>query len=154
MSDKFSESGEQGEVRRKYVVDRWQDLADNVSTRVDAMVAFLMLVNSGGAIAVLSFMGAMKTLHPVPGAPVMLGVFLVGIVFVGALRFLHYYRIVWLFRAWRRDATEFFEDRIGWDDLLTNDRHRSRRFWLADVIGILAFACFLAGIGLGYRAFF
>lgn len=151
MSDRFSESGDLRQGRMQYIDQRWKGFADQLVVRLDAAVTYLMLANSGGAVAVLGFMGAMRSTTPIHGAPTMLGLFLSGIVLVGVLRAIHYYRIAWLFASWRADVDEFFADLLGWKDMLERDRLRSRRFWLADVVALLSFAFFIAGVYVGYR---
>lgn len=151
-SDRYStSSADLRQARLQYVGDRWKGLADQLVVRLDALVAFLMVANAGGAVAILSFMGAMKNASPIAGAPLVLGLFLVGLVMVGVLRFIHYYRIAWLFAEWRDDANGFFGDRLDWNELLGRDRDRGRRFWLADAAGLISFGCFAAGIYIGYR---
>lgn len=144
-------SPEMRKARGAYIDSRWKGLAEQIVVRLDAAVNYLMLANAGGAIATLGFMGAMKTVRPIAEAPLMLGLLLVGIALVGVLRAIHYYRISWLFAAWRDDVNAHLTGKLGWKALLERDARRSNRFVLADLVGILAFGCFLYSIYIGYR---
>lgn len=117
--------------------------------RAEAAWKYLMLTNSGSAVAVLSFMGAYKTIAPIPHAPWMLVAFLLGVVLVGLGHATAYYRATWLFSGWRADVSKFYADELEWGDVLARDNHRSSYFILADVIAWLSFACFCAGLGFG-----
>jgi len=66
---KFSDTKnpELHKARIEYVNRRWRDLYERQLDVGDRVIKYLILINSGGAVAVLSFMGAMKTLDPVPG---------------------------------------------------------------------------------------
>jgi cytochrome b subunit of formate dehydrogenase len=155
LHDKFSESPpELRQQRLDYIDKRWKQLAEATVARLDAAVTFLMLTNSGGALATLSFMGAMKTISPLPGASWMLALFLLGVVFVGILRTIHYYRMAWLFSGWRDDVANAMKDQLSWSELLARDNHRAKYFVVADIVGWLAFSCFIAGTAIGYVGMF
>ena len=140
--------------RGDYVEHRWKQLYDLSTSRADAAVNFLMFANSGGAVTTLGFMGAMKTVAPVPGAPVMLGAFLAGIFLVGLLRAIHYYRMTSLSNHWARDVALLFRSQLLWRDLIQRDEERSGSFPLADVVGWLSFICFVGGAVIGYLGMF
>src|SRR6266446_6638553 len=84
---------EMREVRLAYVKERWSQLADLEKEYGQSAFTYLMVVNSGGAAAVLSFMGAMKTTTPILGAQWMLALYLLGVILVGIVRALSYYRV-------------------------------------------------------------
>jgi hypothetical protein len=147
---KLSETtGEQRKTHLEYVDNRWKQLYDMSNERAEKAWAYLMLINSGSAVAVLSFMGANKSLTPIPSAPLMLLCFLLGLVLVGVGHATAYYRSMWLYTGWRDNVGEYFEDKITWHELLDHDRNRSRYFIWADVVAWGAFISFLTGVGVG-----
>jgi len=153
--EKLSESTpEQRTARLEYIDKVWKYLSDQGLVRLDAAVNMLMLTNAGGAVATLSFMGAMKTVEPVPRAPAMLALFLTGVVLVGILRAIHYYRVIWVIAGWRDDVERFFKDSLNWSELLSNHRARTTNFVAADIVGWASFLCFVAGTVLGYAGLF
>lgn len=147
---KLSETaGDQRKTHLDYVDNRWKQLHEKTNDRAEKSSAYLMLTNSGSAIAVVSFMGANKSLTPIPGAPVMLLFFLLGVVLVGMGHAVGYYRSNWLFSGWRNDVSDYYGDKLTWNELLQRDRLRSRYFVWADVVAWFSFGSFLTGLGIG-----
>jgi len=120
----------------------------------DAAISYLMFANSGGAVATLSFMGAMKTGSPIPRAPVMLAAFIAGFIRVGALRAIHYHRMTRLFDHWRADVSMTYNDKLPHTKLIERDEKRAKEAPLADVVGWLSFGCFVVGTVIGYFGMF
>jgi hypothetical protein len=147
---KLSETNdEQRKLHLDYIENRWSQLQELTVERAVEAWKYLMLTNSGSAIAVLSFMGANKTLTPIPGAPWMLSAFILGVIFVGFGHAVGYYRANWLFEHWRNEVENYFSEKVTWDELIERDRHRTKYFIWADIIGWASFICFLAGLGIG-----
>lgn len=147
---KLSETtGDQRKSHLEYVDNRWKQLHEMSKDRAEKAWAYLMLTNSGSAVAVVSFMGANKSLTPIPGAPVMLLFFLLGIVLVGVGHAIGYYRSNWLFSGWRNDTSDYFGEKLSWNELLERDKLRSRYFVWVDVVAWISFGSFLTGLGTG-----
>lgn len=144
----------QQKVQAEYIDKRWRQLYELEFGRADAVISYLMLANSGGAVATLSFMGAMHTVSPIPGAPAMLAVFILGFTLVGVLRAVQYHRMAWLFSRWRADVTETFGDGLSFAELIERDEKRAKEMPIAHAIGWLAFVCFIAGAVIGYLGMF
>lgn len=141
-----------GEVRTtncEYIERRWVQLHESINERIEGCWKYLMVTNSGSAIALLGFMGSRQTMHPMPGATLMLKLFLIGVVLVGIAHAISYYRINNLFRRWREDVSSFYGDQIDWDKLLADDNKRSGYFIWVDIVGWLSFFCFLVGLSIG-----
>lgn len=145
---KFSETNnpELHKARIEYVNRRWRDLYERQLDVGDRIIKYLILINSGGAVAVLSLMGAMKTLDPVPGARWMLALFLSGIVVTGFLMIIGAYRLSCVFRGWRNDTDNYYKNELDWDDVLKQDRKRSGDFWITHALGWAVFLCFISGL--------
>jgi len=144
------ENAELRAVHIQYVNTRWKQLYEMVAGTSKDAITYLMVTNSGGAIAVLSFMGAMKSINPIPGALCMLASFVTGVVLIGFGRGVVYYRAYWLFSGWRSGVTKYYADTIEWGELVDEDNKRSRYFIWADIIAWLSFFCFLTGLAIGF----
>jgi len=144
------EAPELREAHVGYVNTRWKQLHDMVNGSSKDIVTYLMVTNSGGAVAVLTFMGAMKTLTPISGAISMLAFFLVGVVLVGIGRAVAYYRAYWLFSGWRSDVSKYYADGIEWNALIREDEGRAGYFLWIDVLAWLSFFCFLVALVIGF----
>ena len=150
---KFSDTTDEKlrQVRIAYVEKRWSDLADRYRVLVDEAARYLFLVNSGGAIATLSYMGALKTVDPIPGARLMLIFFLCGVLLVGVGRALGSYRSYSILMGWSRSVSLYYSNAIDWDDLLKQDAEKGKPSLVTDAIAWSCFACFVSGLAVAYR---
>ena len=122
----------------------------------DKAVAFLMLTNSGGAIATLSFLGAVPVIRSQWAPKTALLLFIAGIVLVGIFSATWVHHIENLNMFWRRDANRFIDDDLDWQTLLNDDNERAfGRITHFYVMGYMSFACFILGafIGLVFTSF-
>ena len=71
------------QYRFGYISARWSQLNGLTKDWTDKAVSYLMLTNSGGAVAVLSFMGASDRVREMVGPRFALGFFALGVVFTG-----------------------------------------------------------------------
>lgn len=132
-----------------YIDHRWKELADLQREAAASATTYLMVANSGGAVAVLSFMGAMKTTMPFAYAHGMLAAFLAGIVLVGIGKAVAYYHVTVRYRRWRDAVEHFFRDEWTWEQVLQHDRFMGWNYIVGDIIAWASFGCFVAGVGLG-----
>jgi hypothetical protein len=147
---KYSEhSDEAKQARLDYINSRWKELNELQREAGRLAGTYLMVTNSGGAVAVLSYMGAMKTTTPSVTAPAMLLAFVLGIVMVGVGRAAAYYRVTKRYGRWRRGVQHFYRDEWTWQELLADDETMGWQFPLGEFLAWASFACFLAGAGLG-----
>jgi hypothetical protein len=136
----------------EYVKARWRELAEFQGSSEQTAISYVFLVNSGGSIAILGFMGATRTTTPFPNAPAMLLAFALGLVLVGFLRAIVYYRVAYRFRQWRDGVRRFYRNEWTWEELIADDERHGWSFWPADICGMASFACFLTGVFLGVGA--
>lgn len=147
---KFSDAPE--DTRRQnveYVSDRWKELAALQRDAAGHATNYLMVTNAGGAVAVLSFMGAMKTARPFDLAVPMLTFFILGVVIVGAGRALAFFHVARRFDRWRDAAHRYYNDEWTWAQALDHDSAMGTRSRLGAFLGFSSFGCFLAGCALG-----
>ncbi len=138
-----------------YINTRWTQLQMLSKDASDKAITYLFLANSGGAIATLSFLGAMQSIRSQWSLKVALGLFVSGVFLVGVNTAIWFHHIEGLFKNWRGSTRRFFQGDLNWDTLnAEDDRLAYRTTWLY-VTGYLSFACFVAGaiIGLLFSAF-
>lgn len=131
-----------------YINQRWGQLYSLEKEWSDRAVNFLFLTNSGGAIAMLSFIGATGGKEHqlvVWGLCIML----LGLMFLGFLIAMVYHQMSGLFESWRKDVKEFFADRISLEKLYEDDTARARNSLINLILAYSSFACFAIGIALG-----
>lgn len=137
-----------------HINQRWAQLYELEKEWGERSLRYLMLTNSGGAIATLSFLGASHQALGLTGAKLALLLFVVGIVLVGVTTAKAYHRIWGLFRAWKKDSEHFYEDRITWEYLHTEDHMRARDNFWDYFFPYTSFACFIGGCLAGAVSLF
>ena len=78
----------------------------------DKAISYLMLTNSGGAVAVLSFMGASDTVRRMVGPKIASGCFSLGVICTGILVAKQLHRFERVFKGYRKEAEEYLADQI------------------------------------------
>lgn len=147
---KFSDdSPEHREANIGYANERWRQLYNVQSDWATEGIKYLMLVNSGGAVAMLAFLGSVEKARDLAWPKVTLGFFAMGIVLIGFLHVLRHYRILQLFKKWRESVNEYFTDQKDWSQIIKEDEKRTSQFDWALQLAYISFACFISGIVVG-----
>jgi hypothetical protein len=109
----------------------------------DKAVSYLMLTNAGGAVAVLSFMGASDKVRRMAGPRFALGCFASGVICMGILVAKQLHRFEGIFKGCIRDSTRYLSDQIEWDTLTSDDAAGVKPSFLDYFLGYCAFALFI-----------
>lgn len=132
-----------------YVKERWKQLYGLEMEFSSEGIKYLLLVNSGAAVAVLAFHGAVSAVRDMTWPKVMLGFFVIGVILIGMLHIARYKRINALFRNWRSSVNGYFTDIRGWSDVVNDDVARAEKFAWSEYLAYASFACFIAGASIG-----
>lgn len=135
--------------RNQYINERWSQLMILQSKYADEIIKYLFLVNSGGAIAVLSYLGTGSNMLDTFYAKMSLLSFALGIVFVGIVRAFLIHRSYNYLNAWQRDVQKYHKQEISWQELIALDDNRTKNSYWEFVFGYLSALCFIIGIVLG-----
>jgi hypothetical protein len=136
--------------QQDFVDIRWNQLNALSKESAERAINFLMLTNSGGAIATLSFLGAVESIRQQWAPKVALFLFILGVILLGVHSALWLHHVVNLDQCWRRDATRFLKDELDWDTLTSDDEARAKSRTLPlYIVGYLSFACFILGAVIG-----
>jgi hypothetical protein len=131
----------------QYIDLRWKQLYALQKEWGEKAINLLIFLNSGGAVAMLGFIGTQKS--PVwLGSKVALGAFSGGIVCVCIVTAISYHHMEFLFDTWRKGVQEYLQDKIAWEKLLQDDEKRANK--RADVVfAYLSLLCFIVGATFG-----
>jgi hypothetical protein len=114
---------------------------------------YLFLTNSGGAVAMLSFLGGYSDYSSKWLLSVGLSLFVLGVIVVGICIAMRYHRIAFLFKKYKEDANNFLTDKSSWEDVIQADEARVSPTKLGSIWGnfwpYLSFACFIVGSLVG-----
>jgi len=148
------ESPELRKHRIEYIDRRWKQLYDLEKERADQAIKYLLLTNSGGAVTVLSFMGASEKARGSFGPFFSLLCFVVGVILIGVFNIIQYYHMAKLFAFWKRDSEKYFESPDEWKNIIQSDNKRSKTSIWAHIVAHGSFAAFLSGCFFGTISLF
>ena len=140
----------------KHNDERWSQLNDLILSVITDGVKYLFLVNAGGAVAILTFIGTSPDVRGLGWPWVALAFLLVGLIFVGVLHFARYHVIGYLLNNWTHDVVKFYEGKTEYDDLVNADGKRIKKTEWILIFAYLSFLFFiLAGACgfIGYKDF-
>lgn len=118
---------------------------------------YLLFINSGAAIAMLTFMGQNKDVINDGQMWLALGAFVAGIVFLGCVHTLSYFNREIDFRCWIADIRRFWKGEIDHDQPEENLDARARKAsvsFVPVVLGLLSWFAFMAGVVLAVHSMY
>ena len=137
-----------------HINQRWGQLYELEKEWGERALKYLLLTNSGGAIATLGFLGASPAAINMPGAKISLFFFVVGVFLVGVSTAKTFHYISHLFKAYTTDVDHYYSDKITWEHLHDEDKKRVVRDFWDYAIPYTSFACFIAGSVFGAISLF
>lgn len=138
----------------KHISRRWGQLHELEKEWGERALKYLLLTNSGGAIATLGFVGANDKTLNLFGAKLALALFVIGIILVGISNAKTFHHMSGLYEKYKAGVEQFYGDKITWDHLTSQDEGRAKADLLDFIIPYGAFCCFIAGCLAGAYALF
>lgn len=139
-------------ARIDYINQRWGQLYELEKDSAEDGIKMLFLTNAGGAVANLSFIGAIGKDQIHAFAKISLACFILGLIFVGISKAKQFHHMSRLFKKWKEGVGLYFKDEITWEKLDSQDDERAKEDILDYAFPYAAFACFLIGCGYGFFA--
>jgi hypothetical protein len=130
-----------------YIDRRWQQLYELERGWAEKAVKYLLLTNSGGAIATLSFLGTSDQIRHPLALKFALLFFASGVLLLGIFTAMMFHKMAQLLRQYTKSVKDFYTDKIAWEYLIEEDEKRVQRSRRNYVVPHLSFLCFLLGIG-------
>jgi hypothetical protein len=153
--EKYSETDPEVRNQRfEYVNIRWGQLHSLEKDWGEKAIRYLLMTNSGGAIATLSFLGASETAASIPFTKIALFLFLFGVFLVGVSTAKQFHYMSYLFEAYKKDVNEYFSDNKSWEQVCSGDDDRAVEDIFDYIIPYASFGCFISGCILGACALF
>jgi len=142
------------EGRDKYIMDRWDQLFAHLREGFNNMINYLLMINAGGCITMLSFMGASKTARDMLSVRLSAFFFAAGIVFIGILRAIIVHRAARFFNIWRRDVMKYHSEEMSFSKMTANDDNRTQTAPIEFIIGYASAISFIAAAATAAIALF
>jgi len=128
-----------------HINQRWGQLYELEKEWGERALKYLLLTNSGGAIATLGFLGASPAAINMLGAKISLFFFVFGVFLVGISTAKQFHHMSKLFKCWKSDVDHYYTDKITWEHLHEEDKKRAGDDIWDYVIPYSAFVCFVGG---------
>lgn len=132
-----------------YIDTRWGQLVKLEKEWGERALQYLLLVNSGGAVATLGFIGAAPANVELKTAGWALAFFVTGLILVGFATARTYYYIDNLAGGWMKDVNSYNKGELTWEELTSNDEKRAESRRGLRALPWSSFACFIIGCILG-----
>lgn len=132
-----------------YVNQRWKQLYGLEMEFSSEGIKYLLLVNSGAAVAVLAFHGSVAAVRDMLWPKVMLGFFVFGVIIIGLLHIARYRGVNLLFRNWQSLVNEYFTDVMDWLDVVNDDAAKAKKNYWVVYLAYASFTCFVIGAAIG-----
>lgn len=147
---KYSDdSDEHRTANIKYAQERWRQLyALQIEWGTEG-IKYLLFVNAGAAAAMLAFLGSVENARDMVWPKVMLGLFSIGVILVGALHAVRRQRVHKVFKNWRNAVNEYYTDQKTWREIIDADAIASNKFDWEGLIALLSFVCLIIGVIVG-----
>lgn len=153
--EKFNETAPELKKQRiAYINKRWSQLYSLEKEWGERAMRYLLLTNSGGAIATLSFLGTSKLTSSMPTVIFSLFIFIFGVVLVGVHDARIFHQMSSLFELYKEEVNEYFSDERAWRALYDNDEKRAQDNKWDFIFPYSSFACFIFGCISGSFALF
>ncbi len=147
-------NSEQQKVIIDHVNQRWGQLYNLVKQWGEDSLNKLFFGNSGGAVAILGFVGTLKFENIPCSAKISLICFTIGAVIVILTGALLYHFMNSLFLLYRKDVTSFFNNSLSLEDLNKRDEDRSPLPFYIPLLGWVSFLFLVLGLIFGGICFF
>ncbi len=152
MNDDYYHSDVDKEIlkdRTKGINRRWKELYELESEAEKEALKFLFITNSGGAVATLSFMGASENIRNNGFAVASLILFVVGLVLLGITRAIILKKLNSVFRGYKSDVFDYFDQEKRYRQVLNNDEERSKSIFQPYLFGCLSAIALITGFITG-----
>lgn len=133
-----------------HIENRWKQLNTLLTSIVSDAIQFLFLVNSGGCIAILTFIGTVESARQLDWPWYVLGIFFFGLICVGLFHAAKYHAVNWIYTGYQKDVSRFYMDEIDSEELSDlDDKRVNKSGWIA-LFAYVSFICFIAGGAVGF----
>lgn len=152
MTDDSQSTSEQ-EFQNAYIDTRWGQLYELQKQWGDEAIKYLMLLNSGGAVATLSFIGAFSEARVAWTPKIALSMFFIGIVIAGIMIAKAFEDTWMLYHSWMKDVSSHRQGKLTFQQITKLDDERVPegkwdRIWGYSSFGSFILGCLVGAVGL------
>jgi hypothetical protein len=136
------------------ITEQWERLNKLVLHYTDRCIGYLFILNSGGALLIITHIGASGIAVVNAGHKASLKCFIAGIIFSIALNICLMHFSNKIQNDFNEDSGKFYDDKMEYDTLWTQVDERAKKADPFYTVGYLALVLWLAGVFFGWRAIF
>jgi hypothetical protein len=135
--------------RERFIESRERQLQSITSESVDKSLAYLFTVNSGSAVALLAYMGAISSKPNAIEFKIALAMFFVGVLFIGVFRAYVTEAYSSLFWKYKKSVDEYFAEKKDWDSFYEEINSQVVKNNIGRIFVYTSFVCFFLGCIFG-----
>ena len=135
--------------QRGHINQRWGQLYELEKEWGKEAIKYLMLVNAGGAVATLGFIGTSDAVRMAVTPKIALFLFFLGLLCSGLMIAYAYETMSRLFERWQKDVEAHDREEISYEELLRRDDERVPSGVVDRVLGYTSLLCFAFGFLVG-----
>lgn len=137
-------------ARERFIEHREKQLQSVATTASENAIKYLFTINAGGAVAVLTYLGAIASNHT-EKLPLKysLAFFFVGLVLVGLYKALLVHIYTNTFKMFQNSLKSYFKQQREWDDFYQEIESHVKQNNMPYILGYSSFACFFLGSVFG-----
>lgn len=135
--------------QRTYINQRWGQLYELDKEWGKEAIKYLLLVNAGGAVATLSFIGTSDVVRAAVTPKIALLLFFLGLMCSGLMIAYAYETMSRLFGRWQQDVEAHDRKEITYDELLRRDKERATSGVVDRILGYTSLLSFALGFLVG-----
>ncbi|WP_309398413.1 hypothetical protein [Cerasicoccus maritimus] len=140
--------------RQDHINNRWSQLYELDKEWGKEAIKYLILMNSGGAVATLSFLGASADIRGTLPPKLALIFFFVGLVSSGCMVAYAYESMNRLFSHWQKDVEAHYMKELDYADLIKRDSSRVPSGKVDRILGYTGLTAFILGFIVGATGLF
>ena len=132
-------------IQQHYIDDRFKQLEKLIVEYGKLAWQFLMAVNGGGAVAILTLIGAVTSLRSSMWMYLSLIGYIIGLSLVGIAIAQQVLRFQYLQSEWVKNSFDFFNGTLVWEKLIKDDEVRTKNHsYIPWILGVASLLTFLA----------
>jgi hypothetical protein len=148
---KFTELNEEKQLFAFTRIEEHTKKVQNDSlSSLEAAINYLFLTNSGGAVAVLGFLGTSQRATNRLGPLTALAFFAIGLILVGVIKAFRLHYSAKFLKSWTEQVNKFLRGEINWEEAMERCTEVAREPLWPYVVGYSSFLCFVVGASIGF----
>ncbi|QEY12259.1 hypothetical protein D0B88_08330 [Cellvibrio sp. KY-YJ-3] len=136
-------------ARERFIESRERQLQSITTESVERALTFLFSANTGSAVALLAYMGAISSNPDIVEFKVALALFFLGVMFIGIFRAFVTEMYGSIFWKYKKSVDNYLQERQEWEDFFSEVSAQVVKNNIPRIFVYTSFVCFFLGCVFG-----